>query len=205
MKALVLSLLFVTHFPSSAPAQNTFYLPPPPTPGSIAYDEDFIELHQYQDHRTPLDCSAAESEVKLNLRNGFGPDTGVLTDEEVEQSKLLAIRVETKIAPLVTFYKLKYRRARPFVTDRTLTPCIDLPSSYDWSYPSGHAAIGYALSLALAKKYPEKRDAILAQGLKIGENRLIGGVHHPSDVAAGRELAKQIMSDRFMTPETYTP
>ena len=35
----------------------------------------------------------------------------------------------------------------------------------------------------------------MKQGLQIGENRLIGGVHHPSDVVAGRILAVQVMDD----------
>ena len=207
MKALVLPVLFITQLSLNAFAdesENAFYLPPPPAAGSRAFVEDFIELHQYQNSRTLAECAVAETQVKFNLRDGFGPDTGILTDEEVEQSELLAVRVEVEVVPVVTFYKFLYHRPRPYVTDPTLVPCVDLAGSYDWSYPSGHATVGYALSLALAKKYPERRDVILAQGLKIGENRLIGGVHHPSDVAAGRELAKQIMSIRLLTSDLYS-
>ena len=67
------------------------------------------------------------------------------------------------------------------------------------SYPSGHSTAGYALALALAKKFPYKKELILQQGLKIGENRLIGGVHHPSDVAAGRVLATQVVRGMYVS------
>ena len=67
------------------------------------------------------------------------------------------------------------------------------------AYPSGHSTVGYALALALAKKFPYKKDLILQQGLKIGENRLIGGVHHPSDVVAGRKLAEQVVRGMFVS------
>jgi hypothetical protein len=55
------------------------------------------------------------------------------------------------------------------------------------------------MALALAKKFPYKKDIILQQGLKIGENRIIGGVHHPSDVRAGRLLAEQVVKKMLVT------
>lgn len=195
-------VLFLVISSSSAFAKEREYrffgyrLPAPPAEGTAAYDQDFIKLHEYQDHRTPEECAAAGEQSHLNLRNGFGD---LLTSRELKQAKVLSMRVIAKTAIAVYYYKQKFKRPRPFLTDETLTPCIRKPSAKDKAYPSGHSATGYALALALAKKFPAKKEILLERGLKIGENRLIGGVHHPSDVAAGRKLAEQVVKKMCFT------
>ncbi len=170
-------------------------LPPPPQAGTSEYDRDFIILHQLQDTRTPEECDSASLQSHLTLENAFGPETGVLTAAEVKKAKILSMRVIAKTAVAVFYFKQIFRRDRPFNVDNTLNPCIQKPKSGDFAYPSGHSATGYALALALSRKFPEKKDIIMAQGLKIGDHRLLGGVHHPSDVQAGRELAEQIVNE----------
>ena len=39
---------------------------------------------------------------------------------------------------------------------------------------------------------PNKADALLEGGRQIGWNRVIGGMHHPSDIAARRVLGQAI-------------
>ncbi len=170
-----------------------YHLPAPPTKGSDEFRQDFTSLHAYQDHRTPEECASAATQSKFTLNNGFGPQTGVLTAEEIKKAKLLAAHVLFKSGIAIYYFKQHFKRPRPYITDDSLSPCIPKVRHQYQSYPSGHATAGYALALALAKMFPHKKDLILQQGLKIGENRLIGGVHHPSDVAAGRMLAKQVM------------
>jgi acid phosphatase (class A) len=57
------------------------------------------------------------------------------------------------------------------------------------SYPSGHSVNGYAAALLLAEVIPQRRQALLARGIRYGTNRVVCGVHHPSDVLEGRLLA----------------
>jgi acid phosphatase (class A) len=47
---------------------------------------------------------------------------------------------------------------------------------------------GYVTALVLAQVFPAQREAILARGVRYGDNRVACGVHHPTDVAAGRLL-----------------
>jgi acid phosphatase (class A) len=54
------------------------------------------------------------------------------------------------------------------------------------SYPSGHAALGWAWALVLAELIPDRADAILERGRDFGWSRVVCGVHYPSDVEAGR-------------------
>ena len=62
------------------------------------------------------------------------------------------------------------------------------------SYPSGHAAAGWAWALILAEIAPERLDAILARGLAFGESRVVCNVHWESDVAAGRILGAGVVA-----------
>ena len=50
-------------------------------------------------------------------------------------------------------------------------------------------------ALVLAELVPDKKDAILARGAQIGDDRVLGGGHFPSDVAACQALAKAIVDN----------
>jgi len=199
-KALIFATFFLV---STAQAKEVyffgFHISEPPAQGSDEYRRDFTELHAYQDHRTPEDCAIAGSQSHLNFENTFGPKTGVLTDSEMKKAKILSARVLVRVGIVVGYFKSHFKRPRPYITDSSLVPCIPKLKNGYAAYPSGHSTAGYALALALAKKFPYKKDLILKQGLQVGENRLIGGVHHPSDVAAGRKLAEQIVKNMFVT------
>ena len=87
--------------------------------------------------------------------------------------------------------KFVYRRQRPFLADNAITPCIEntprLRESF--SYPSGHAALGFAWGLVLAELIPARADALIERGRDFSWSRVVCGVHYPSDVEAGRTVA----------------
>lgn len=56
------------------------------------------------------------------------------------------------------------------------------------SFPSGHAAVGWAWSLVLIKLFPEKEKEILKRGHDFGERRIVCNVHWYSDVKMGRTM-----------------
>ena len=77
------------------------------------------------------------------------------------------------------------------------------------SYPSGHSVAGRVLGKALADRYPNFADDFEEIGATIGLNRLIAGLHYPTDHAAGVMLGDQIYSKglvkdytNFMMPES---
>ena len=81
-----------------------------------------------------------------------------------------------------------YQRTRPFLVNKqpTCTPAEEKHAAKDFSYPSGHSALGWAWALELADIAPERSGAILARGLAFGESRVGYTVHWQSDVVAGR-------------------
>lgn len=99
--------------------------------------------------------------------------------------------------------KFVYRRPRPFVSDNRITPCIPdderLRASY--SYPSGHAALGFAWALVLAELVPSHVDAIIDRGRDFTWSRVVCGVHYPSDVDAGRIVAAAAVARLHTDPD----
>lgn len=87
--------------------------------------------------------------------------------------------------------KFIHRRPRPFLSDEAITPCIpnDERLRASFSYPSGHAALGFAWALVLAELVPSHADALIERGRDFTWSRVVCGVHYPSDVEAGRTVA----------------
>ena len=79
-------------------------------------------------------------------------------------------------------------RKRPFVTqnESTCAPQEEASLAKDGSYPSGHAALGWAWGLVLASLDPARADALIQRGHAFGQSRVVCGVHWQSDVDAGR-------------------
>ena len=86
--------------------------------------------------------------------------------------------------------KTFFQRPRPYHSDETIKPaCKVKEDRTDDAYPSGHGTTGYLEGLVLTLIVPERRDAILARADDYAHNRLICGVHYPSDIVASKQVA----------------
>ena len=72
------------------------------------------------------------------------------------------------------------------------------------SYPSGHAAVGWAWALILSEIAPARNDAILARGRAFGQSRVICNVHWQSDVIEGRFIGAAVVARLHADPEFRT-
>lgn len=70
----------------------------------------------------------------------------------------------------------------------------ECPPVGDWSYPSNHATIGFAVSAALAAVRSRLALAALPLAAVISFARVAGGVHYPHDVVAGAVLAAAVVT-----------
>ncbi|WP_184223459.1 phosphatase PAP2 family protein [Granulicella aggregans] len=59
----------------------------------------------------------------------------------------------------------------------------------DGSYPSGHTFAGFISAYILIRMVPELKTEILAQADDYAHNRLVCGVHYPSDLDVSRRVA----------------
>jgi hypothetical protein len=93
--------------------------------------------------------------------------------------------------------KDRFDRPRPFEADSRVRPVVK--TSGDRSYPSGHATRGAMWAAILAEVVPERKKALIGRGQEIGWDRVIGGVHYPTDVYAGQVLGTALAREMLKT------
>jgi acid phosphatase (class A) len=164
-------------------------LPAPPADDSAENRAEIRQLHQIQDRRTPAEIAHAQADAaerdififKTVLGDRFSakvlPLTAMLSAEVRQDGS-------ADVGPLKHFF----HRLRPYQFDKTLHPVCPATFAND-SYPSGHTVTGYLEALVLASMLPEKKDAIFARAGDYAHSRLVCGVHHASDIEAGKEIA----------------
>jgi acid phosphatase (class A) len=206
MKKLValiflLSLLSVHFGVSTASADQDTYLPrssvdlarvlaPPPAPGSEADKADLRAVLDAQQNRTPAEAKSAQADAEVSVfcfADVIGPS---FKAEDLPVSTKFFERVRAAESPPVKAAKLFFNRPRPFVEDTRIHPIVGRPP--DASYPSGHSTFAYTVAIILADMLPEKAAAIFERAAVYSHNRVVGGVHYPSDIEAGRISAAVI-------------
>jgi acid phosphatase (class A) len=96
--------------------------------------------------------------------------------------------------------KRLWDRDRPPHQDGRITPLIKVPSSA--SYPSGHATRAVLWARVLAVLSPKDKEALLERARLVALDRVIAGVHYPTDVAAGMALGDAI-ADQLIQSEAF--
>jgi acid phosphatase (class A) len=169
---------------------------PPPTPGSAVDKADFAELDAWQKKRTPALCEKVIAQRKVEPEYFFEK----LPFEPKASAEAFLLRIRADVGQAVSLFKAKYERPRPFRRDEArFKPCY--PESHGTSYPSGHAAISQAYALALGDLDPPHRALYLKEAAQAGLNRVIGAVHHPSDIKAGAALGSAVYERIKQTPQ----
>lgn len=192
---LVLALLLAAA-PSRAAwrdiSASQFQMAPPPAAGSAAYQQDLATLLDWQNKRTPQQCSQAASMPVPDFTSLFGP-SNLLSQDEMSRVQPLLDEVSQAVSTVSGVFKKQYHRPRPYNEDNRIVPCAAKPSGAT-SYPSSHAAEGAVDACVLDLIFPDRAAKLDAWGQYVGQLRVISGVHHPTDVAAGQQLAADICS-----------
>ena len=169
-------------------------LPKPPASGS---PEQAADLAQHRAARalrnTPRwALAAADNELKFPAAAAtFSCTLDMPISAEATPHLTMLLRRSLLDAGLATYgAKNHYQRQRPFAAlqETTCVPHEEAKLSKDGSYPSGHAALGWAWALVLAELAPDRADALLRRGHAFGQSRVVCGVHWQSDVDNGRVM-----------------
>lgn len=147
---------------------------------------DYQTLIDWQNKRTSEDCELADAQKDTNLEVFFVDNNGPLTKAEAKKAARLIFTKKVSAGANIYYAKNIYKRPRPYDAYGDIKPCIELEGSY--SYPSGHSTIARFYALLLADMYPTKRSALLQRADEAAVHRMVGGVHYPSDVAAGKKF-----------------
>jgi acid phosphatase (class A) len=184
------------------PAAIAELLPTPPAPQSRQTLAELDELHGIQEGRSPQEVALAkqdDSEVDVFAYRGvIGPG---FTKEALPTLASFWKNLQNDSALILTASKTLFHRPRPYHADTSLRPvCRTSEDRANFSYPSGHATNGYLWGFVLALMVPEKREAIFARADEFARNRLVCGVHYPTDLSAGKQAASLMMGNLLADP-----
>lgn len=170
-----------------APATIKRLIGPYPTWASFESQKDFAVLFFYQSTRSEEDCRLAKRDENLSVANLFGGEVGILNDDEVKKMTLFLVKAYAAAGANSYLAKSLYKRPRPYEANKLIKPCIDLEKSS--AYPSGHSLTAQLHARILSQVYPERSEQLINRAMNFSMNRVIGGVHHPSDVKSAHILA----------------
>jgi acid phosphatase (class A) len=164
-------------------------LPSPPAADSAAGKAELVVLHQLQLGRTPEQVAQARADEKDASMFLFHTVLGdKFNAAQLPLTAALSRKIADEQSANTVPAKTAFHRRRPYNLDKTLQ-AVCTTGTGDDSYPSGHATAAYLQALVLVEMVPEQRDAILARAAGFAHNRLVCGVHYPSDLEAGQVLA----------------
>lgn len=160
----------------------------PPQVSTVSGAADLAAVHDAEAHRTTTDVQQAQRDDAEEDIFIFATVLGSRFNAvSLPLTAALGSHVRNEAGTVTPALKAHYARPRPFVADNTLHPVCD--KKREPSYPSGHAVVGYMEALTVAQMVPEQAAAILARADAYAHNRVICGVHYPSDIAASRTAA----------------
>lgn len=118
----------------------------------------------------------------------------------------------TEVSTLAASLGLKYmvRRARPYhqLDLASRVPKLQPGDEYDpYAFPSGHAALAFAVATSLTLSYPEWYVAVplYIWAVAASTARMWLGVHYPTDVLAGAALGTAIAWGVHQMRDRITP
>ncbi|MCX7228937.1 MAG: phosphatase PAP2 family protein [Burkholderiales bacterium] len=184
-------------------------LPPPPAEGSAAAAADLAAWRDSRALRNTPRWTVATRDAELRFPAAgrtFSCALDAPISAEATPHLTTLLRRTLADAGLSTYTaKDHYNRVRPFVAlkESSCSAAEEPRLVKDGSYPSGHAALGWAWGLVLASVAPERADALLQRAHAFGQSRMICGVHWQSDVDAGRTMGAATFA-RLQSDATYS-
>ena len=176
-------------------------LAPPPDPQSEAQKRDLAAVLEVQRTRTPALIARAEADNVLSIfryNDVLGPN---FTADRLPVTAAFFTRMHADARTVLNATKEAWNRPRPFNVSAEVIPLGEKPRT-NFAYPSGTTIFGSLTAIFLANMVPEKRAELFARGVEFSANRVVLGVHYPTDIEAGR-IAAAVMAAAFLQNPTF--
>ena len=159
-----------------------------PHPGTLTVEELLMVINHTK-NRNPEDVRLALSVKESPVDEFYKWLT--LRGQYVKRSEIQSIWANKVLIKLTDDLKDHFKRPRPYWMTSEIVP-VDGTEKGSWSYPSGHATGAYLIATELGKRFPHLIDGLMALAYRISLSRVKTGVHFPSDIEGGRDLAMLI-------------
>lgn len=172
-------------------------LAPPPEHASKAFEFDLEYAKKVVKSKDKIRFVQAATDANLAFPSAvksFESTLGIeISETNTPKLYLLMCRVMTDAGLSTYAAKNYYNRERPFMVTntKTCTPEQEEVLRKVGSFPSGHAAVGWAWALVFSEIFPYNERMILKRGYDFGESRIICNAHWHSDVEMGRVMGRE--------------
>lgn len=167
-------------------------LPTPPKNDSRQVRMELDEIKDIRDNTT----KEQELEYINTDENPYFYIQEYMEKEGLEYDEERMVYLGEQVRPIIRHYKNMFDRPRPYQIAKELGIDFDrykTETSNTPSYPSGHTVQPKIVANYYATIYPEHKDGFFKGAEISGLGRVRMGVHFPSDIAAGHELANKLM------------
>ena len=185
-------------------AVDKIKLEAPPKPTSKAFQ---LEIKEIKSLSKLLESEELRNRITDQDEELMSPFRRYIRDHDLEVDSEELSKINKDISTIVHKFKFFYNRPRPY--QHSDVEEFNNVSAKSPAYPSGHSTNSAVMAELLASTFPEHADNFREIGREVGLNRVISGLHHPTDHIAGLKLADQIIpllidqkitkSDDFMT------
>ncbi len=211
IRPLPVALLFLLALPvrgQDAPIDTTVVAEDPPS------TRDIRALHLIYDIEAPAFAAVMRGANWSSQKTFLGAvpahwlGTLALGDGDYQPAYLMTL-AEAGTVGAVFALKNVVRRPRPYASLSDITPrARGHPTAFDpYSFPSGHAAVSFALATSVSLSYPEWYVVAPAFGwaLAVSVSRSWLGVHYPVDTAIGAAMGTGITLGVHALGDLITP
>lgn len=210
-RRLLLAAAFVATLPVAAVAGDPPYLtadrldllrllPPPVAAGSLEDLAERAAVVAVQKAASPERIARAQHDADETVFVIFGEVMGAKFDAAaLPLAGRLFARLGDSEDAVVDPAKPGFGRVRPYLAaPDEIRPLVK--ASKSGSYPSGHTTRATMEGIVLAAMVPEKRTEIWARIGDYAESRVVGGMHYPGDLVAGRLAGTAMAAVVFADP-----
>lgn len=182
---------------ASTGARQGLQAPPTPPTGSEAQAELRV-MHEVAATRTDAGATRARYLQRVGegalWRSEFERLNAAAPIADAAAGAALLERALTRAGTVSHKLKRQHERARPYDVDPTLTTAVRKPGGAT-SFPSSHSACAFAGAHVLASIWATAAPHESALAEEVAYSRVYGGVHFPSDVAAGAMIGVAAAAD----------
>jgi acid phosphatase (class A) len=189
---------YPTHFAKPTSVDCAKVLPPPPAPDTLAGRADLEAVLESQTWRTAEQVAWAKRVDKNDAFLSADILGAWFNRKDLPLTAALLKDVDEDRHEITEVAKKLFSRARPYVVDPRVQPCVGRPSND--SYPSGHTSSIFTRAGVLAEIFPERRAELFAFAHRAAWGRVLAGVHFPSDLVGGWLLAEATVAAIQQSP-----
>jgi hypothetical protein len=151
-------------------------------------EDDSKETKKEVDYLSTLDLDKKFVQEKDDVVGNFFE---FLDSKNIKYDEDFLKKVKQDATEVIRTLKKHFKRLRPFKLDDKLDD-MSMKSMSGYSYPSGHSTQSNLLGLILTKFYPKYEKDFKKIVKDITQSRQMAKAHYPSDIKAGKMLAKMM-------------